>query len=171
MEYAWIPQAAICAGVLYMWWGFCKHTEQAEEYNIDDICDEIDKQNPPQNVQPNPFTISHQTIHQGSIIQMPQLSQQQQAQLKYMNKRMNIRIKSSMSRDITKITPQQIEAFCGVKYDVLAQLGVVKSVEDDAFIMYDKLAEQAHIIEAIRNDPTGLTAAMYGINLDEEENK
>lgn len=171
MEYAWILQAAICAGVLYMWWGFCKPTEQAEEYNIDDICDEIDKQNPPQNVRPIPVALSLQTLHNGSAVQLPPLCPQQLAQLKYMNKRMNIRIKSTMSRDITKITPQQIEAFCGVKYDVLAQLGVVKCVEDDAFIMYDKLAEQTHIIEAIRNDPTGLTAAMYGINSDEEENK
>ncbi|MBS4707334.1 hypothetical protein J4G57_05425 [Aeromonas caviae] len=167
MEYAWIPQAAICAGVLYMWWGFCKHTEQAEEYNIDDICDEIDKQNPPQNVQTNPFTISHQTIHQGSIIQMPQLSPQQHAAIKASLKIHQMRGKSVYSLNQTKIIPKQIEAFCGVKYDVLEQLGVVESVEDNAFIMYDKLADQTHIIEAIRNDPTGLTAAMYGVTEDE----
>ncbi|MDM5119960.1 hypothetical protein [Aeromonas hydrophila] len=164
MEYAWIPQAAICAGVLYMWWLFCKPT---------DICDEIDKQNSPQSVQTNPVAISSQPLNTTSMVQMPPLSPQQHAAIRAQLSKLklqNMRSRSYCSSQ-TKLTPQQIEAFCGVKYDVLAQLGVVESVEDNAFIMYDKLAEQAHIIEAIRNDPTGLTAAMYGINLDEEENK
>lgn len=167
MEYAWILQAAIGACVLYMWWGFFKPPSNVEEYNINDICDEIDKQNPPQNPQTNPFTISSLPLNTTSMVQIPQLSPQQQAQ----HKLYQMRGLSSYTLNQTKITPQQIEAFCGVKYDVLAQLGVVESFEDNAFIMYDKLAEQNHIIEAIRNDPTGLTAAMYGINLDEEENK
>lgn len=60
----------------------------------------------------------------------------------------------------------------GVSVEVLRHFGVIgegNTVTQMFGINVMKLAECATEIDAIRNDPTGLTAAMYGINLDKEQ--
>lgn len=66
------------------------------------------------------------------------------------------------------ITCSEAESAFGVPIEVLVQLGVLKYVDTNTGFNYYKLVEHAKTIEAIRNDPTGLTAAMYGIKLEDE---
>ncbi|WP_421292930.1 hypothetical protein [Aeromonas veronii] len=64
------------------------------------------------------------------------------------------------------ITRSDAESAFGVPIEVLVHLGVLKYVDTNNSLNYYRLVEHAKTIEAIRNDSTGLTAAMYGINLD-----
>lgn len=70
---------------------------------------------------------------------------------------------ASMTPEFTK---ELLESAFGVPFKVLVHFGITK--DPVQMISYYKLAEHANTIEAIRNDPAGLTAAMYGINLEDE---
>ncbi|WP_429098081.1 hypothetical protein [Aeromonas veronii] len=61
----------------------------------------------------------------------------------------------------------EVEEAFGVDYRILIKFSVCNETEP-THINAAELSKYAHIIKAIRNDPTGLTAAMYGINLDKE---
>ncbi|CAJ1840639.1 hypothetical protein HLBENOHH_02090 [Aeromonas dhakensis] len=80
-------------------------------------------------------------------------------------------ISNIFNTDDFSISRSDAESVFGVPIQVLVHLGVLKNADTNTGFNHYKLIEHAKTIEAIRNDPTGLTAAMYGINLDEEENK
>ncbi|HHQ4529198.1 TPA: hypothetical protein ACSP1Y_002987 [Aeromonas hydrophila] len=78
----------------------------------------------------------------------------------------SIKIAPLAASMIPEFTKELLESAFGVPFKVLVHFGITK--DPVQMISYYKLAEHAKTIEAIRNDPTGLTAAMYGINLEDE---
>lgn len=79
-----------------------------------------------------------------------------------------IYIHNIFNTDNFSITRSDAESAFGVSIEVLVHLGVFKNVDTNTGFNHYKLVEHAKTIEAIRNDPTGLTAAMYGIKMEDE---